>query len=57
MCICWCVTEIKYKMHGATIKIIIGILFLSAFCHLRLYFMQSAQYLVSNVCHMHVCSA
>ena len=22
MCICWCVTEINYKMHGATIKII-----------------------------------
>jgi hypothetical protein len=21
MCICWCVTEINYKMHGATIKI------------------------------------
>jgi len=20
MCICWCVTEINYKMHGATIK-------------------------------------
>jgi len=23
MCICWCVTEINYKMHGATIKICI----------------------------------
>jgi len=22
MCICWCVTEIKYKMHGRTIKIV-----------------------------------
>ena len=22
MCICWCVTEINYKMHGATVKII-----------------------------------
>ena len=21
MCICWCVTEINYKMHDATIKI------------------------------------
>jgi len=21
MCICWCVTEINYRMHGATIKI------------------------------------
>jgi len=21
MCICWCVTEISYKMHGSTIKI------------------------------------
>ena len=21
MCICWCFTEINYKMHGATIKI------------------------------------
>ena len=20
MCICWCVTQINYKMHGATIK-------------------------------------
>ena len=22
MCICWCVTEINYKMHVATIKIV-----------------------------------
>jgi len=22
MCICWCVTEINYKTHGATIKIL-----------------------------------
>ena len=21
MCICWCVTEINYKMHSATIKV------------------------------------
>jgi len=21
MCICWCVTEINYKMHGKTLKI------------------------------------
>jgi len=20
MCFCWCVTEINYKMHGATVK-------------------------------------
>ena len=48
MCICWRVTEINYKIHGATIKIIISILFLSAFRHLR-YFMQPAQYSFSNV--------
>jgi len=22
MCLCWCVTEINYKMHGAAIKIV-----------------------------------
>ena len=22
MCICWCVTEINYKMHGAMIKVV-----------------------------------
>jgi len=22
MCICWCVTEINYRMHGATMKVV-----------------------------------
>jgi len=32
MCICWCVTEINYKMHGATIMINSGLFgFISRF--------------------------
>ena len=27
MCFCWCVTEINYKIHGATIKIFTGTCF------------------------------
>ena len=37
MCICWCVTEINYKMHGATIKIqqgnFISLNFRNSGCH------------------------
>jgi len=33
MCICWCVTEINYKIHGATIKINIKTLIFVKFNH------------------------
>ena len=25
MCICWCVTEVNHKMHGATIKTVLSV--------------------------------
>jgi len=32
MCICWCVTEINYKIHGATIKIITKVVIKQSLC-------------------------
>jgi len=37
MCICWCVTEINYRMHGAMIKIVSQFIY---FC-MTLYMFQT----------------